>query len=100
LGRHEGHPGRNRTICNPCPQKWKRWFLGTITNNDARELKIPLSFLPKGKTYEASIYSDDATVKTRTKVSIQKVKVNSTTVLDAKMIGSGGQAVWIRPMGK
>ena len=76
------------------------WFLGTITNNDGRELKIPLSFLPKGKTYEARIYSDDPTVKTRTKVSIKKLSVNSTTVFDAKLIGSSGQAVWIKEVVK
>ena len=72
------------------------WFVGTITNNDERELKVSLSFLPKGKKYIANIYSDDSTVKIRTKVGIKQVKVDSTTVLDAKLVGSGGQAVWIR----
>lgn len=74
------------------------WFVGTITNNDARELKIPLAFLSKGKKYEASIYSDDPALKTRTKVGIKRVKVDSTTVLDTKLIGSGGQAMWIREL--
>lgn len=72
------------------------WFVGTITNNDARELKVPFDFLPKGKKYEALIYSDDPSVKTRTKVAINQVKVDSSTILAAKLIGSGGQAVWIR----
>ena len=76
------------------------WFIGTITNNDARELKIPLDFLEKGKKYEAIVYNDDPTVKTRTKVGIKKIKVDSTKVLDAKLLKSGGQAIWIKPLSK
>ena len=74
------------------------WFLGTITNNDHRQLNIPLSFLPAGQTFDANIYSDDSSVNTRTKVSIQKLRVNSSSVLNTKLIGSGGQAVWIKPL--
>jgi alpha-glucosidase len=77
-------------------RKGKEWFVGSITNNDARDLKIPLSFLTPGKKYEASIYYDDSNSEVRTKVSIKRIKVNSTTVLDAKLVASGGQAVWIR----
>src|SRR5688572_28345638 len=47
------------------------WFVGTMTNNDARTLKLPLSFLQKGKKYTARIYSDDSTVKTATKVKVE-----------------------------
>ncbi|CAN5638915.1 glycoside hydrolase family 97 protein [soil metagenome] len=39
------------------------WFVGTISNNDGRSLKLPLDFLPKGKNYTAHIYSDDPTVQ-------------------------------------
>jgi len=74
------------------------WFVGTITSKDARELKIPLDFLQKGKKYEASIYSDDPTVNTRTKVVIKRMEVDSSTVIDAKLESSGGQAIWIREM--
>ena len=81
-------------------RKGNEWFVGTITNNDARDLKIPLSFLTPGKKYEASIYYDDSLSNVRTKVSIKRIKVNSTTVLDAKLVASGGQAVWIREVKK
>ncbi|MFI5130203.1 MAG: glycoside hydrolase family 97 N-terminal domain-containing protein [Chitinophagales bacterium] len=81
-------------------RKGEEWFVGTITNNDARELKVPLNFLTPGKKYEASIYYDDANSKVRTKVSIKRIKVNASTVLDTKLIASGGQAIWIRPAEK
>ena len=48
------------------------WFVGTLTNNDARTLTIPLDFLPKGKKYIAKIYSDDPTVNTLTKVKVEQ----------------------------
>ncbi len=81
-------------------RKGEEWFVGTITNNDARNLKIPLRFLTPGKKYEASIYYDDSLSTVRTKISIKRIKVNSTTVLDAKLVASGGQAVWIREVKK
>ncbi|MDQ5929405.1 MAG: alpha-glucosidase, partial [Bacteroidota bacterium] len=34
------------------------WFLGSITNEKARDLSISLSFLDKKATYEAQIYAD------------------------------------------
>lgn len=74
------------------------WFMGTITNTEARELRVPLNFLDKGKKYEATIYSDDPTVNTRTKVAIRKMKVDSSSVLTISLTASGGEAVMIRPL--
>jgi alpha-glucosidase len=79
-------------------RKAEEWFVGTITNNDARELKVPLNFLTPGKKYEASIYYDDSNSAVRTKISIKRIKVDSNTVLDTKLVASGGQAIWIKPV--
>ncbi len=79
-------------------RKGEDWFVGTITNNDARELKIPLRFLKPGKKYEASIYYDDPVSTVRTKISIKHIIVDASDVLDAKLIASGGQAIWIKPL--
>ncbi|MHA4808403.1 glycoside hydrolase family 97 protein [Flavitalea flava] len=78
-------------------RKGEDWFVGTVTNTDARSLSLPLIFLTSGKKYEASIYYDDPASKVRTKVSIKRLKVDSSTVLDTHLIASGGQAIWIRP---
>jgi len=75
----------------------EQWFLGTITNNDSRELQIPLDFLEKGKEYTAKIYKDDLDVQTRTKVGIKEVTVNHSTILETNLLASGGQAIWIFP---
>ena len=79
-------------------QSGESWFVGSITNTEARELKLPLSFLEKGVKYEATIYSDDPKVDTRTHVGIQKRNVDFRTELIVKLQASGGQAIMIKPM--
>lgn len=71
------------------------WFVGSITNTEARKLSIPLHFLEPGKNYTAHIYEDDLKVKTRTKVGIKRIKVTHESVLEANLQPSGGQAVMI-----
>lgn len=78
-------------------RKGSDWFIGTITNNDARKLTVPLEFLPEGKQYTAKIYSDDESVKTRTKVRVDTKSVNKTETITADLKPSGGQAVWLKP---
>src|SRR5678815_2158380 len=34
------------------------WFLGAITDEEARTFDVPLSFLPKGQSFVAEIYAD------------------------------------------
>ena len=73
------------------------WFVGTMTNNDARKLKIPLDFLLDGQKYTAKIFYDNPNEKTRTKVGIKTMTVTNKTVLDCDLQASGGQAIWIEP---
>lgn len=72
------------------------WFLGAITNNEARRIEIPLDFLDKKKTYQAVIYSDGGeAIKTRTHVKIERRRVTAATRLKADLRPSGGMAVEI-----
>jgi hypothetical protein len=90
----QGAPGQFITMAR---RKGQDWFVGSITNNDARTIKVDLSFLPKGKRYTATIYSDDPSVQTATHVRLTHQKVNSSTVLTANLLASGGQAIYITP---
>jgi alpha-glucosidase len=78
------------------------WFVGAMTNNDARQLKIPLTFLETGKKYRAHVYYDNPPSKTklttRTNVGIKTLTVTNKTVLEADLLPSGGQAVRIEPI--
>jgi alpha-glucosidase len=75
----------------------EQWFVGTITGNKGRKLKISLDFLSSGKTYLASIYRDDPSADTRTHVTIERIKVDASQELNIELYPSGGQAVWFTP---
>jgi alpha-glucosidase len=90
----QGEIGQYVTVAR---RKGQDWFVGSITNNDARTLQLPLSFLPKGRKYTATIYADDPAVPTRTHVAVKKLTVRGGQVLDVKLLASGGQAIWLTP---
>jgi alpha-glucosidase len=75
----------------------KDWFIGSITNWDARDVKVPLSFLGDGK-YVAEIYADapDAAQEATHTIFTQQ-PVGRDTVLDVHMVSGGGNAIWIHP---
>jgi alpha-glucosidase len=88
----QGEIGEHVTIAR---RNGDEWFVGSVTNTEARKLKLPLDFLERNKNYEATVYSDDSSIKTRTHVRIQKIKVNSETILNIELNASGGQAIHI-----
>jgi hypothetical protein len=91
----QGLPGQYITTAR---RSGADWFIGTITNNDARSLKLNFNFLPKGKNYTASIYSDDEAVQTATHVKVERVQVNAATNITINLSRSGGQAIWLTPV--
>ena len=60
-----------------------------------RTVDIPLDFLASDTKYTAHVYSHDPSVPTRTHVRIDRMAVDSTTVLKAPMSPQGGQAIRI-----
>jgi hypothetical protein len=91
----DGAPGRDVTVAR---RKGDEWFVGSITNNDARRIPLRFDFLPKGKRYEATIYADDPAAATATRVGIRTRTVDASTVLQLDLPASGGQAMWLRPL--
>jgi alpha-glucosidase len=70
------------------------WYLGAMTDETARTLSIPLSFLGDG-TYTATVYADGppGTSPFRTPVVVSTRTVTSQTTLDVAMAAAGGQAI-------
>ncbi|HEX6940590.1 MAG TPA: glycoside hydrolase family 97 protein [Longimicrobiales bacterium] len=77
------------------------WFIGAITDEEARTLEVPLSFLDAGVEYVAEIYADgpDAhwqdnplsfTIRTRE-------KIYKDGRLTLELAPGGGQAIRLRP---
>lgn len=90
----DGRPGEFITMAR---RHGDQWFLGSMTNWDARDLDIPLSFLGPG-TYRAEIYADAEDADRLPKnVSIVKKTVSSTDHLKAHLATGGGYAVHFLP---
>ncbi|MBC7934723.1 MAG: glycoside hydrolase family 97 N-terminal domain-containing protein [Rhizobacter sp.] len=89
----QGMPGEFITTAR---RKGNEWFVGTITNNTERIMEVKFDFIPEGKKYTATIYSDDDSCKTKTKVRVEKKIVTNKTVLQLKLKAAGGAAIWLR----
>ena len=116
---YEGQPAL--TFIESCPTTWSRtlvpngeigkyitmarkerggdrWFIGSITNEEARDLTIPLDFLDEDTTYLAVIYEDgpDADFETNPyEMTIRQIEVTKGDSLSLHLARSGGAAVRI-----
>lgn len=80
-----------------------KFFLGATTNETPRELSVPLSFLPQGKNFEATIYADgqDAHYQSNPlSYQILTKKVSSQDTLQIRLAAGGGQAIVFKEISK
>jgi len=76
------------------------WFLGAITDEQARTFDVPLSFLTPGRRYTADIYADGPGANWLTNpfpVAITHRAVTSASRLHLVLAPGGGQAIRIHP---
>ena len=92
----EGKIGEYGTIAR---RHGDKWYVGSLTSEE-RNLTIPLNFLNKTRQYEATIYADDASFSTPTKVAIKNMRVNFSSVLKIQLMKMNGVAIIIRPLKK
>lgn len=79
----------------------ENWFIGSITNAEARTLSLPLTFLDKEASYKATIYEDGPGADYKTnpypiKISEQEVTANS--ILTLQLASGGGTAIRIEKL--
>lgn len=94
----EAEPGDYITIARKAKNK-DEWYIGAITDENPRVATITFKYLPKGKTYTATVYADGKNAsydKNPQSYAIRKIKVNSKTVLKQQMAAGGGVAVSIK----
>ena len=79
------------------------WYLGSITDESARQQPIKLDFLTPGQRYEAIIYADGKGadwLKNPTAYRITRQVVNSRSALTLRLAPGGGAAVSFKPVKK
>ncbi|NKC20556.1 glycoside hydrolase family 97 protein [Pseudoalteromonas sp. S4498] len=72
------------------------WFLGAVTDEEAREIPVTLDFLEPGKTFEAQIYADGDKAEWKQnpyEMNIYRKKVTSADKLTLKLAAGGGVAI-------
>lgn len=116
---YEGQPALS--FIESCPTTWNRtlvpngeigkyitiarkerggdsWFIGSITNEEARSLEVSLDFLDEGATYRAIIYEDGPEAdfeRNPYEMTIRQIAVTKADTLHLRLARSGGAAVRI-----
>ena len=82
-------------------RKSSDWYIGAVTDGQARTLAVPLNFLEPGKQYVAEIYRDgdaaDYRNEHRFDLVIEKKTVTAKDALQIKLAPGGGQAIRFSP---
>jgi hypothetical protein len=94
----EAEPGDYITIARKAKNK-AEWYVGGISDENARVATVSFKYLPKGKTFTATIYADgkDASFdKNPQSYTIRKMKVNAKTVIKQQIAPGGGFAISIK----
>jgi hypothetical protein len=94
----EAEPGAYITVARKA-KGTAQWFIGSITNENARTSKIGFEYLDAGRTYVATIYADAKDAHYRTKpqaYNIRQILVTSKSVLDQYCAPGGGYAISLK----
>ena len=76
----------------------ENWYVGGITDWDARDMKVDFSFLPEGK-YKAVIYKDGVNAHRKaTDYKKETVEVSNETDMTLHMAPGGGFLMKIMPL--
>lgn len=94
----EAEPGDYLTIARKTKGK-DEWFIGAITDENARQSQVKLDFLTAGKSYVATVYADAKDAdwdKNPMAYQINSYIVNSKTSLKFNLAKGGGTAVSLK----
>jgi alpha-glucosidase len=79
----------------------ENWFIGSLTNRDARNIEIDLDFLPEGKSYKTIIYEDTENthyLDNKESYQIEEKVVQSGDKLKIYMAPGGGNTVYLEEL--
>lgn len=93
----EAEPGDYLTIARKAKNKTS-WFVGAITDENARNTTINLDFLPAGKKYRATIYEDAENAHWQTNPEAYRIRtldVTAGSTINLQLAAGGGTAISI-----
>jgi hypothetical protein len=93
-------PGDYVSIARKAKNK-DTWFIGSITDENARNVSLPLDFLDAGTAYEALLYrdADDADFEKNPEAYvIEKKLVSKSSNLTFRLQRGGGCAVVLKKL--
>ena len=96
----EAEPGDYLTVARK-DKKSENWFLGAITDENARNTEIKLDFLSPNKKYKATIYQDGKTAhweKNPINYEIKTIQVTSKSKIKLHLAEGGGTAISFKPI--
>ncbi|WP_339919949.1 glycoside hydrolase family 97 protein [uncultured Flavobacterium sp.] len=96
----EAEPGDYLTVARKTKGE-ESWFLGAITDENARKSEIKLDFLTKGQKYKATIYEDanDADwQKNPIAYKIKTIVVTNKSKVNLNLAPGGGTAISFEPI--
>ena len=96
----EAEPGDYLTVARK-DKKSENWFLGAITDENARDTEIKLDFLSPNKKYQAIVYQDGADAdwqKNPKSYAIKTIQVTSKSKIKLHLAKGGGAAISFKPI--
>jgi alpha-glucosidase len=77
------------------------WFVGAITDENARKINLKFDFLEKGKKYKMKIFKDASDSDWKTNpyaIKIEELEIDSNTVIDLSLAKGGGAALYLKEL--
>jgi alpha-glucosidase len=91
----DGYPGDFVVVAR---RQGDEWYLGAMTDENARELSLALDFLTEGQPYTAHVFRDgDDVADNPQSVAYDTKAVSSSDSLDVGLAAGGGLAVRLTP---
>lgn len=91
----DGYPGDFVIIAR---RAGKEWYIGAMTNEQARIVALPLDFLGTGKFKVKSWADAEEAAEYPDRVAVSEKTVSASDKLEVKMAGSGGAVMVISPV--
>ncbi|HMQ49777.1 MAG TPA: glycoside hydrolase family 97 protein [Saprospiraceae bacterium] len=91
----DGEPGDFVTIARE-ERETGNWFVGSITDENERDITIHFDFLPQGKVFDAKIYKDGANANYQTNPAdyeIESASIKKGDVKTYRLAPGGGIAI-------